>query len=58
MTGKEALKILEDLISIRNFLLDEDDRSAFFNMGILTEELAQIVRIDEVSFNPTIKREE
>lgn len=58
MTGKEALRILNQVTEIHNFLMEDNERSAFFHMGVLTEELAMIVRIDEVSFNPTIQREE
>ena len=54
MNGKEALRILNQLTEIHNFLIKGNDRSAFFYMGILTEQLAMIVRIDEVSFKPSI----
>ncbi len=56
MTGKEALGILDQINEIYDFLTDDNDRSAFFYLGILTEQLAQIVRIDQVSFNPTTLR--
>jgi hypothetical protein len=58
MTGKEALRILNKITTIHNFLMKGNDRSAFFDIGRLTEELAQIVRIDQFSFNPTVKEEE
>ncbi len=57
MTGKEALKILDQVRKIRDFLLDDEEREAFYSIGILCEELANIVRIDEVSFNPTVEKE-
>jgi hypothetical protein len=58
MTGKEALDILTQVTNIQNLLIDEYDRSAFFQLGVLTERLAQMVRIDQDSFNPTVKDEE
>ncbi len=59
MTGKEALKILDKVTRIRDYLLEHDsEREAFYHIGILCEELANIVRIDEVSFNPTVEKEE
>lgn len=56
MTGDEALRILNQVTEIHNFLMKGNDRSAFFHMGVLTEELAMIVRIDEYSLksNPRI----
>lgn len=57
MTGKEALRILNKLTEIHNYLIKGNNRSAFFDMGRLTEELAQIVRIDQVSFIPTVERD-
>lgn len=58
MTGKEALRILNKITAIHNYLIDDEERAAFFDLGRLTEELAQIVRIDQVSFNPTGKEDE
>lgn len=49
MTGDEALRILNQVTQIHNFLIKGNDRSAFFHMGMLSEELAMIVRIDETS---------
>ncbi len=58
MTGKEALEILNKISKIHNFLIKGNDRSAFFDLGRITEELAMIVRVDQVSFNPTVEKEE
>jgi hypothetical protein len=55
MNGNEALRILNQVTEIHNFLIKGNDRSAFFQMGILTEELAMIVRIDECSLNPNAR---
>lgn len=53
MTGQEALGILNQITEIHNFLIDDNDRSAFLELGRLMERLSQIARIDECSFNPT-----
>jgi hypothetical protein len=58
MTGKEALRILNQITAIHNFLINDHDRSAFFHLGVLTEELAMIIRIDECSLNPTVREDE
>ena len=58
MTGKEALRLLEKIMAIHNYLIDDEDRSAFFELGALSEELAMIVRIDQSSFNPTVDKEQ
>ena len=51
MTEKEkakfALEILNSVTEIHNFLIENNYRSAFFHMGILTENLASIVRKDD-----------
>ncbi len=52
MTGEEALRILNQVTEIHNFLMKDNDRSAFFHLGVLTEELATIIRIDECSLKP------
>ena len=57
MTGEEALRIFQKMTIIYNHLILNQDRQAFFEMGTLTEELAQIIRTDQVSFNPTIEKE-
>jgi hypothetical protein len=57
MTGKEAKEILETILKIKSHLIDNYDRSAFFEMGILCNKLASIVAIDQCSFNPTVKDE-
>lgn len=49
MTGDEALRILNQVTEIHNFLINGNDRSAFFHLGVLTEELAMIVRVSECS---------
>ena len=54
MTGDEALRILNKLTEIHNFLMRDCDRSAFFHMGVLTEELAMIVRISETSLRQEV----
>ena len=56
MTGKEALDILNQITEIHNCLIKDNDRSAFFFLGALTEQLAQIIRIDEVSFHPGVDK--
>lgn len=58
MKGKEALGILNQITEIANYLLEDDEKRAFYQIGILTEELAQIVRIDQVSFKPTVDKED
>ena len=58
MSGKEALRILNMIRQIRDCLLEEDDRLAFYKIGILSEEMSQIIRIDQASFNPTINEDE
>jgi hypothetical protein len=58
MTGKEALKLLNQITEIYDLLVNEDERMAFFNFGMLTEQLSQIVKIDQVSFNPTVSKDE
>ena len=58
MTWKEALRIFNRIIEIHNHLINHRDREAFFEMGSITAELAQIIRIDQVSFNPTVKENE
>lgn len=50
MTGEEGLRILNQVTEIHNCLIDDNDRSAFFHLGQLTEELAMIIRISETSF--------
>ena len=52
MTGNEALRILNKVTEIHNYLMEDNDRSAFFHLGVLTEELAMIIRIDECSLKP------
>lgn len=58
MSGKEALEILNQVTEIHNYLILDSNRSAFYCIGVLTEKLAQIVRIDQVSFNPTVRKDE
>jgi hypothetical protein len=58
MTGQEALRLLKKIITIHNHLIKDRDREAFFDMGSLIEELTQIIRIDQVSFNPTVEKED
>lgn len=57
MTGSEAFKIREQLDEIYDYLLDGNDRRAFYYLGRLTEELSQIVLIDQCSFNPTVPKD-
>lgn len=52
MTGKEAVRILNQIVDIHNHLMEGNDRSAFFELGLLSEELAMIIRIDECSLKP------
>lgn len=52
VTANEALRILNQVTEIHNFLMKDNDRSAFFHLGVLTEELAMIIRIDECSLKP------
>lgn len=47
MTGKEALKILNRIKEIHNFLIIGENSSIFFILGILTEELSTIIREDK-----------
>jgi hypothetical protein len=58
MTGKEALRLLEKIMTIHNHLIEDEDCSAFFELGALSEELAMIVRVDRSSFNSTVEKEE
>ena len=58
MTGKEALRILEKVMTIHDYLINDEDRSAFFKLGALSEEMAMIVRVDQSSFNPTVEKQE
>jgi len=53
MTGKEALEILNQVTEIHNLLMDDDERSAFFYLGVLSEQLAEIVKIEEDLSKPT-----
>lgn len=46
ISGKLALEIMNDIVEIHNQLLKEDQRQAFFNMGILIESLAERIRND------------
>jgi hypothetical protein len=55
MTGDEALRILNQVTEICNYLLNDDEKRAFYQLGMLTEELAMKVRISECALN---KREE
>lgn len=57
MTGEEALRIFQKMTIIYNHLILNQDRQAFFEMGTLTEELAQIIRTDQVLLNKTIEKE-
>ncbi len=41
---KEYLKILNELTEIHNFLIKENYKSAFFQLGVLTESIAQKIR--------------
>lgn len=56
MTGIEAQSLLDRLLKIKRSLLDNEDRYAFFEMGSICNELSNIIAIDEVSFNPTVKK--
>lgn len=58
MTGKEALEIVNNIKEIYHYLIQYDDKCGFFEMGRLVEKLDTIVRIDSVSFNPTLSKEE
>lgn len=58
MTGKEAKEILGDIKNIRDNLLMEHERSAFYMLGRLVERLEQIIAIDRCSFNSTIDEDE
>lgn len=58
MTGKEALRMFYKIEEIYKHLINHRDREAFFHLGMIYEELAQIVRIDQVSFNPKVKEDE
>ncbi|HET7336294.1 MAG TPA: hypothetical protein VFJ23_00205 [Candidatus Nitrosotalea sp.] len=57
MTGKEAKEILSLIDSIRDFLLVNDNKQAFYYMGVLSENLSRIVEIDRGSFNPTVRED-
>lgn len=57
MTGKEAKEILSLIDSVKDFLLANDDKQAFYYMGVLSEHLSRIAEIDRVSFNPTTEKE-
>jgi len=58
MTGKEAKEILDQLTKITNHLMDDYDRSAFFELGALCNKLAYIISVDLVSFKPTLQDNE
>lgn len=47
ISPKEALKILNNITHIVNLLHHEDQREAFYHLGIFTESLAEIVRKDD-----------
>ncbi len=42
-----ALELLNDLIEINNLLIKTSERSVFFQLGSLVEQIAQRVRDDE-----------
>lgn len=54
MTGKESKEILDQLTEIVNHLINDEEKEAFFRLGILSEHLRQIIEIDQSSFNPTV----
>jgi hypothetical protein len=58
MKGIEALRILNQVRQIRDYLLEDEDRLAFYRIGILSEEMAQIIRVDEVTFNPSLNKDD
>ncbi len=58
MTGKEAQEILDDLRNIKYWLIEDQEKQAFFHLGVLTERMRHIISVDILSFNPTINKEE
>jgi len=58
MNGKDAERILCILTQIREYLLNDQDRQAFYKLGRISEELAMIIKVDQVSFNRTVHKDE
>jgi hypothetical protein len=54
MKGKEALRVFNQVKEITSLLLAECENEAFFRLGELSERMATIVGVDDVSFNPTV----
>lgn len=55
MTGKEAKEILDEIIDAIEYFDNGSDKWAFYRLGILTNKLENIIAIDKISFNPTVK---
>lgn len=58
MTGKEAKDISDQLQKIAAYLIEENDKLAFYGLGRLIERLEQIVEIDKCSFNSTVSKDD